>query len=99
VYEGSDFFMGVKESIDGSVVDPAAVRFTAEHLHVESEILKQQRLSMQERRAIGLGGGGAHKPHTGGGDDDDGGDGGAAAGEGRGAQGGNPRGRGARGKR
>ena len=86
-------------SIDGSVVDPAAVRFTAERLHVESEILKQQRLSMQERRAIGLGGGGSHRPATGGGDDDDGGDGGVTAGEGRGARGGNPRGRGARSKK
>ena len=54
VYEGSDFIMGVRESVDGSVVDPSAVRYTAEKLHMESEILKQQRLSLQERRALGL---------------------------------------------
>ena len=54
VYEGSEFFMGVRESQDGSVVDPASVRWVSERLHVESEILKQQRLSQQERRAIGL---------------------------------------------
>ena len=54
VYEGSDFFMGVRESVDGSVVDPSAVRYPAEKLQMESEILKQQRLSLQEPRALGL---------------------------------------------
>ena len=38
----------------GSVIDSAVVRYTAERLHAESEVLKQQRLSQQERRAIGL---------------------------------------------
>ena len=44
----------MRESADGSVVDPAAIRYTAERLHMESEIMKQQRLSLQERRALGM---------------------------------------------
>ena len=46
--------MGVRGSVHGSVVDPSAVRYTAEKLHMESDIPKQQRLSLQERRALGL---------------------------------------------
>ena len=54
VYEGAEHFMGIREAADGSVIDPAVVRYTAERLHAESEVLKQQRLSQAERRAIGL---------------------------------------------
>ena len=39
-YEGGDYFMGVRESADGSVVDPLAIRYTAERLHADSEIMK-----------------------------------------------------------
>ena len=53
VHEGSGHFMGVRESADGSVVDPAAVRCTTERLHTEADVLKQQRLSQPERRAWG----------------------------------------------
>ena len=54
VYEGLEHLMGLREAADGSVIDPAVVRYTAERLHAESEVLKHQRLSQQERRAIGL---------------------------------------------
>ena len=54
VYEGSEHFMGLREATDGSVIDPALVRYTAERLHADSEILRKQRLSGQERRAAGL---------------------------------------------
>ena len=70
VYEGSEHFMGLREAADGSVVDPAAVRYTAEKLHMESEVLKQQRLSMQEKRAWGLPSGGRPSPPVGAEDDD-----------------------------
>ena len=85
INEGSEHFMGMREAADGSVVDLAAVRYTAERLHVESEALKQQRHLQQERRAWGLPATGP-AIKAGASDDEDQGDG-AQAGTGKGDRG------------
>ena len=52
-FEGIEHFMGVRESAGGSVVHPVALRYTAERVHMEANVLKQQRFP-RERRAWGL---------------------------------------------
>ena len=51
-YEGSEEIMGVREAADGSVIDPALTQHAARRQAAHAEILKQKRLSAEERRHI-----------------------------------------------
>lgn len=58
-YEGSEYYTGVRDSGDGSIIDPAAVKFTANKLSANAEIAKQSRKAREERDLVaGKGGGG-----------------------------------------
>ncbi len=48
-YAGASYFMGVRESMDGTIIDPANEKYTADRLHVEYEVGKNARLATQER--------------------------------------------------
>ncbi|CAK9080024.1 unnamed protein product [Durusdinium trenchii] len=62
-YEGAEDFMGIKDTADGSLVDPALLQFTAKRQAAKAEIMKQSRLAAEERKA-------AHKKGDGKGDKD-----------------------------
>ena len=66
-YEGAVYFHGQGDAADGTIIDPANVKYTAERLHAESEVAKQSRLARAEKAARGKGGA---QPNA---DDDDGG--------------------------
>jgi hypothetical protein len=54
-YEGAEEFMGVKESADGTVVDPALTMFVAKKQSAKAEIMKQSRLAREEKAAANRG--------------------------------------------
>ena len=47
-YAGQDHFLGVRDSVDGTIIDPANVRYTADRLHVDYEVLRSGRLAVSE---------------------------------------------------
>ena len=49
-YEGSEEIMGVKESADGALIDPALTRHAARRQADRAEVMKQNRLAAEERR-------------------------------------------------
>ena len=49
-YEGSEEIMGVKESADGALIDPALARHAARRQADRAEVMKQNRLAAEERR-------------------------------------------------
>lgn len=49
-YEGSEEIMGVRESADGSIVDPALTAHAAKRQAAKAEIQKQKRLAAEEKR-------------------------------------------------
>ena len=49
-YEGSEEFLGVRESSDGSLIDPALQAHAAKRQATKAEILKQTRLAAEEKR-------------------------------------------------
>ena len=48
-YSGSDHFQGIRESSDGSIIDPALTKYTGDKLHSEYEVTKNARLAWGER--------------------------------------------------
>ena len=50
-YEGAEEFMGIKDTADGSLVDPALLQHTAKRQAAKAEIMKQSRLAAEERKA------------------------------------------------
>lgn len=78
-YEGAEEILGIRESADGSVIDPAITQHAARRQAAKAEIMKQKRLVTEERR------------HQRRGDDDgEGGGKGGGRGRGRGKQAGQP---------
>ncbi|CAK9091403.1 Protease PrsW (Protease responsible for activating sigma-W) [Durusdinium trenchii] len=49
-YEGAEDFLGVRESADGSIVDPALAAFAAKRQATKAEVMKQTRLASEEKR-------------------------------------------------
>ena len=49
-YEGSEEIMGVRESADGSIIDPALTAHAAKRQAAKAEIQKQKRLAAEEKR-------------------------------------------------
>lgn len=49
-YEGAEDILGVRESADGSLIDPAITQHAARRAASKAEVLKQQRLAAEERR-------------------------------------------------
>lgn len=49
-YEGAEDFLGVRESSDGSIVDPALAAFAAKRQATKAEVMKQTRLAAEEKR-------------------------------------------------
>ncbi|CAK9053892.1 Regulator of nonsense transcripts 1-like, partial [Durusdinium trenchii] len=48
-YEGAEDFLGVRESADGSIVDPALAAFAAKRQATKAEVMKQTRLASEEK--------------------------------------------------
>ncbi|CAE7038510.1 unnamed protein product [Symbiodinium sp. CCMP2592] len=48
-YEGAEDILGVRESADGSLIDPAITQHAARRAASKAEVLKQQRLAAEER--------------------------------------------------
>ena len=61
-YEGAEEILGVRESADGSVIDPALTRHAARRQADRAEVLKQNRLAAEERRHALSRGDGGEKP-------------------------------------
>ena len=51
-YEGSEEFLGIRESADGSIIDPALTQHAARRQAAKAEVLKQSRLAAEERRHV-----------------------------------------------
>ena len=51
-YEGSEEFLGIRESTDGSIIDPALTQHAARRQAAKAEVLKQSRLAAEERRHV-----------------------------------------------
>ena len=51
-YAGAEEVLGVRESTDGSVVDPAITAYAAKRQAAKAEIQKQRRLAAEEQRAV-----------------------------------------------
>ena len=51
-YEGSEEFMGMRESPDGSIIDPALTQHAARRQAARAEVLKQHRLAAEERKHL-----------------------------------------------
>ena len=49
-YECSEEFLGIRESADGSIIDPALTQHAARRQAAKAEVLKQSRLAAEERR-------------------------------------------------
>ena len=49
-YEGAEDFLGVRESADGSIIDPALTQHAARRAASKAEVLKQQRLASEEKK-------------------------------------------------
>ena len=49
-YEGAEDFLGVRESADGAIIDPALASHAAKKQASRAEILKQTRLAAEEKR-------------------------------------------------
>ena len=49
-FSGSDHFQGVRETADGTVIDPALNRYTGDRLHAEYEVERNSRLAITERQ-------------------------------------------------
>lgn len=50
VYEAAEEFLGVRDSADGSLIDPALAQHAARRQANRAEVLKQTRLAAEERR-------------------------------------------------
>ena len=50
-FEGAEHMLGRRRPIDGTLVDPAVLKFTGERLHQKAEVDKQARLARAERSA------------------------------------------------
>jgi len=50
-YEAAEDVMGSAEAADGSVVDPALTRYVAKRQQGKAEVMKQQRMAAEEKRA------------------------------------------------
>ena len=61
-YEGAEDFLGVRESADGSIIDPALTQHAARRAASKAEVLKQQRLAAEEKK---------HRRRMGNGEDDE----------------------------
>eukprot|EP00974_Lingulodinium_polyedra_P044936 4310334-Lingulodinium_polyedra.AAC.1 len=59
-FSGSDHFMGYKDSDNGEFIDDAVIKYQAQRLHEESQILKEQRLEREEDAALRSKGGEGH---------------------------------------
>lgn len=66
-YEGAEEFLGVRESSDGTIVDPALQSHVAKKQAVKAEISKNSRLAAEERRLAGKKGDDKGKGDKGGG--------------------------------
>lgn len=51
-YEASEEFMGIKDTTDGSLVDPALTQHAARRQAAKAEILKQTRLANEEKKHL-----------------------------------------------
>ena len=51
-YEAAEEIMGVREAVDGSVVDPALTQHAAKRQAAKAEVLKQTRLAAEERKHL-----------------------------------------------
>ena len=51
-YEGSEEILGIRESNDGSVIDPALTQHAAKKQAARAEIMKQNRLAAEEKRHL-----------------------------------------------
>ena len=51
-YEGSEEFMGMRDSPDGSIIDPALTQHAARRQAARAEVLKQHRLAAEERKHL-----------------------------------------------
>ena len=50
-FEGAEHMLGWKRPVDGTLIDPAVLKFTSERLHQKAEVDKQARLARAERSA------------------------------------------------
>ncbi len=66
-YEGAEFFMGVRDTADGSLVNPALRKHTAARMKEEAEIHNERRKAAEENdlRRHPVGGERAHPKHGG----------------------------------
>ena len=62
-FEGAEHMLGRRRPVDGTLIDPAVLKFTGERLHQKAEVDKQARLARAERSA--------RFTRTDGGDEDD----------------------------
>ena len=62
-FEGADHMLGRRRPVDGTLIDPAVLKFTGERLHQKAEVDKQARRARAERSA--------RFTRTDGGDEDD----------------------------
>ena len=51
-YEGAEEILGIRESSDGSVIDPALTQHAAKRQAARAEVLKQNRLAAEEKRHL-----------------------------------------------
>ena len=56
-YEGAEDFLGVRESSDGSIIDPALAQHAARRQAAKAEVMKQTRLAAEEKRLVKKGDG------------------------------------------
>ena len=49
-YEGAEDILGVRESSDGAMIDPALTSFAVKQAASKAEVLKQQRLAAEEKK-------------------------------------------------
>ena len=50
-FEGAEFMFGRRRPIDGTLIDPAVLKFTGERMHQKAEVDKQARLARAEKSA------------------------------------------------
>ena len=50
-FEGAEHMLGRRRPIDGTLIDPAVLKFTGERLHQKAEVDKQARLARAEKSA------------------------------------------------
>ena len=51
-YESAEDIMGIRESLDGSLIDPALTQYAARKAATRAEIMKQTRLAQEEKKHL-----------------------------------------------